>query len=201
MNLSLYIYGTSFIHKISFQMKLMSLILLSTLLFSFPNLWLAVIFFIVVIGLFKLAKLNFLLIFQQIKPLIAFLAILFFLRLYIEDLEQAMLVVVRLLTLLLFASLITLTTKSSVMIEVIEKHLFFIRYIKINPKKVGLAISLTLRFIPVLAMITQEVKEAQKVRGLEKSIIALAVPVIIRTLKMSDDISDAIESRAFDSDN
>ena len=49
----------------------------------------------------------------------------------------------------------------------------------------------------MLAQITQEVREAQKARGLERSVIAVAMPVAIRTIKMADDISDAIESRGY----
>jgi len=54
-----------------------------------------------------------------------------------------------------------------------------------------------LRFIPVLAQITTEVREAQKARGMEHSIVAVAMPVAIRMLKMADDISDAIDARGY----
>ena len=54
-----------------------------------------------------------------------------------------------------------------------------------------------LRFIPVLAQITREVREAQRVRGLENSVTALAIPLFVRTLRMSDDIADAIEARGY----
>ncbi|MDG6881010.1 Energy-coupling factor transporter transmembrane protein BioN [Phocoenobacter uteri] len=201
MNLSLYVYGTSIVHKTSFLVKFISLLFLSTLLLTFPNLWLSIGALVGVLGLFKLANFKITTVLQQTKPIFPFLVLLFAFQCFFADLTLAIISTTRLLALLLFASLLTLTTKSSVIIDSIEKHLYFLRYLKINPKKVGLAISLTLRFIPVLAIITQEVKEAQKVRGLEKSIVAIAVPVIIRTLKMADDISAAIESRAFDSDD
>ena len=61
----------------------------------------------------------------------------------------------------------------------------------------SLAISLTLRFIPVLAQITRDVREAQRVRGLEGNIVALAIPLVVRTLRISDDIADAIEARGY----
>ncbi len=202
MNLSLYVYGTSVVHKASFLVKFIGLLLLSTLLLTFPNLWLSIGALVGVLVLFKLANFKITTVLQQTKPIFPFLVLLFAFQYFFADLTLAIISTTRLLALLLFASLLTLTTKkSSVIIDTIEKHLYFLRHLKINPKKVGLAISLTLRFIPVLAMITQEIKEAQKVRGLEKSIVAIAVPVIIRTLKMADDISAAIESRAFDSEN
>ena len=61
---------------------------------------------------------------------------------------------------------------------------------------VSLALSLTLRFIPVLAQVVQDVQEAQRARGLERNLVALAAPVIVRTLKMADDVADAIDARS-----
>ena len=83
------------------------------------------------------------------------------------------------------------------LIDGIERGLPFLRPLGVNPAKVSLALSLALRFIPVLAQITQEVREAQRVRGLENSVIALAIPLFVRPLRMSDDIADAIEARGY----
>ncbi len=64
-------------------------------------------------------------------------------------------------------------------------------------EKVSLAISLAIRFIPVLVSITAEVRAAQRVRGLERNIFAIAMPVIIRTLKMGNEIAEALDARSF----
>jgi len=106
--------------------------------------------------------------------------------------------IARLAALMLMAALVTLTTRTSEMIDALEKGLFWLRFLRINPAKVSLALSLALRFIPVLAGITAEVREAQKARGLDRSVLAVAIPVIVRTLKMADDIAAALEARAWD---
>jgi biotin transport system permease protein len=41
------------------------------------------------------------------------------------------------------------------------------------------------------------VREAQRVRGLERSILAVAMPVIVRTLKMGNEIGEALDARSF----
>ncbi len=79
----------------------------------------------------------------------------------------------------------------------IEYHLRHLTMVGLNPAKISLTFSLCLRFIPVLAMTTKEVMEAQKARGMHKNMIALIVPIIIRSLKMADDIADAIEARSY----
>ena len=86
------------------------------------------------------------------------------------------------------------------MIEALQGGLVWLRAIGVNPAKVSLAISLALRFIPVLAAVTSEVREAQRARGLDANILAIAVPVVVRTLKMADDIAAAIEARSYDPD-
>ena len=48
--------------------------------------------------------------------------------------------------------------------------------------------------------IPDEVREAQRARGLERSLVALTVPIVVRMLKMSDDIAAAIDARSYDPD-
>ncbi len=104
--------------------------------------------------------------------------------------------IIRLTTLFLFSSLVTLTTKTSEMIEAIES--FFKPFCKFgfDNKKIALGISLGIRFMPLIKNIYQEVSIAQKARGVDKNLIGLLVPIIIRTLKMADNIADAIEARS-----
>jgi biotin transport system permease protein len=66
-------------------------------------------------------------------------------------------------------------------------------------EKISLALSLALRFIPLIASVGAEVREAQRARGLDGSLVALAVPLLVRTLKMGEDIADAIDARGFGS--
>ena len=70
----------------------------------------------------------------------------------------------------------------------------------VNPAKVSLMLSMTLRFIPLLIGKYHEIREAQKVRGLERSITAIVVPLLVKTLRMAAELTDAIESRCYDPD-
>jgi biotin transport system permease protein len=126
------------------------------------------------------------------------LILLLAVQLAISGAPTAFLVVSRFGGLLMLAGLVTLTTRTSDMIEAMERGFAALRFTGINPAKVGLALSLALRFIPVLAAMTVEVREAQKVRGLDNSIITIAIPLIVRMLRMSDQISEAIEARSYD---
>lgn len=64
--------------------------------------------------------------------------------------------------------------------------------------QIALAISLSLRFIPMIRTLFDEVRMAQRARGLDKNLLALLVPLIVRILKSGDQISEAIRARSPD---
>ncbi|MEP2530154.1 energy-coupling factor transporter transmembrane protein EcfT [Shimia sp.] len=195
--LDLYSPGTSPLHRLSPGPKIGALMLGGTTLFLFENIWVTLTALTLVLAFYALARLTLRQAWNQTRPVLWILLFFLALQWWLSGPELAAFVVLRLTTLLMLAGLVTLTTRSSDMIDTITHALRFLRPIGVNPAKVGLAISLALRFIPVLAQLTTEVREAQKARGLERSIIATAMPVAIRMLKMADDISDAIEARGY----
>ena len=195
--LSDYIPGDSWLHRVAPGSKILLLMVFGTLLFVLPYLAVLLPTLAMVLTLYLAARIPPRMIARQLQPLMWILLLLFAVQWWVADLLSAVVVIVRLVTLLLLAALITLTTRMSDMIETLEQGLSWLRFLHINPAKVSLALSLTLRFIPVLATITAEVREAQKARGLDHSMLAVAIPVVVRTLKMADDIAAALEARAY----
>lgn len=186
------------IHRLSAGFKLLVLCLCSIALFFMQSPYLTAAFMLIIAGLYPLANFSPLKIFQVLRPLwwvIALTAVfLFFTAPWPVALNQMF----RLITLVLLAALVTLTTSSARMLETFERLFQPLRFIGINPAKVSLTLSLTLRFIPVFQQVFHEVREAQKARGLERSIIALVIPVTVRMFKMSDDIAAAIIARGYE---
>lgn len=193
-------FGISYFHKLKPGFKLAVLFAFSLVLFFINRLDITAAAFVIVLLLYRTADFSFTQAWQQIRPIWWLFVILFIFQLFASSWQNGFIVVLRLACLLLFAGLITLTTPVSRMMETLEHGFRFLKPFGINPAKVSLALSLTLRFIPVLGQITQEVREAQKARGLEGSIVAMVIPITIRTLKMSEDIAAAIEARCYDSD-
>ena len=196
--LDLYRPGTSPLHRLPPGPKVLAMMGAGTGLFLVESLPLALAALAATLLLYRVAGLPLSLAARQLRPLALIFVIFFALQYWLSGPLLAAFVMSRLAALILLASLVTLTTRASDMIDMITRALSLLRPLGVNPAKVGLAISLALRFIPVLGQITQEVREAQKTRGLERSVIATALPVAIRTLKMADDIADAIEARGYD---
>lgn len=195
--LDLYTPGTSILHRMSPGPKMAALAIGATALFLQESLLITALAILAILALYGLAKFPLKTALNQIRPLVWIFALFFAVQWYFSGLELAAYVVLRLAALILLASLVTLTTRSSDMIDSLTRALRFLRPFGVNPDKVSLAISLALRFIPVLGRISTEVREAQKARGLEHSVIAVAMPMAIRAIKMADEISDAIESRGY----
>lgn len=104
----------------------------------------------------------------------------------------------RLTTLCLLAYAITLSTPFAALLAVFERVLAPTARIGLNPARISLALSLTVRFIPQLRATYQQIREAQYARGLQNRPVALLVPMIIRTLQSAEQISEAIDARAYD---
>lgn len=196
--LELYRPGHSFLHRLSPGIKLLALAVCGTSLFLIDSLLVVIVFFVSILALFPLCRMPLITAWQQIRPVIWILLILFVAQFFLNGWALAVFVTIRFAALLMMAGLLTLTTRSSDMIDALERILWVTRYVGLNPAKISLALSLALRFIPVLATVTHDVREAQKVRQLERSVLAVAIPVVIRTLRMADDIADAIDARGYD---
>lgn len=195
----LYHPGDSLLHRLPPGLKLLVLAGLGTGLFLTGSLTVVGLFVAAVLALYALARVPVALFIAQLRPLAWVLAILFAAQWLIDSLPAAVFMAARLGGLILLAALVTLTTRSSAMIETLTRALGPLHVLGVNPARVGLTLSLALRFIPVLAAITAEVREAQAARGLDRSVMALAVPVLLRLLRMSDDIAEAIDARGYDS--
>lgn len=198
MTLATYLHRDSPVHRSPPGAKMLALVLAGTGLLLVHDLGVALAALAGTLALYGLARVPLAVLLRQARPAFWIVLVVFLFQLYARDLAFAAATSLRFLALLLLASLVTLTTPASAMIETLTRSLSWLRWLGLHPAKVSLGLSLALRFIPVVAAIAGEVREAQKARGLDGSVLALAVPVMIRTLKMADEIAEAIDARGYD---
>ncbi|MEM7174936.1 MAG: energy-coupling factor transporter transmembrane protein EcfT [Chlamydiota bacterium] len=194
--LSLYCHRSSVLHRLGPGLKLSILLLLSATLFAMksPVILLCACAFIA--SFYFVAKIPLSTILKQLRSLTAVVTIIFMVQVVIADWMTAVAIVLRFVTLLLAASLLTLTTRLSDMVAKLEKLLRpFARWIAVD--KISLAFSLTLRLIPSLMLLTKQVKEAQRARGMRATFFSITFPVAIKALIMGNQIAEAVEARSF----
>jgi biotin transport system permease protein len=196
-----YVHGESPLHRLSPGAKIAALLVTGTAIFFVRDPWALGGVMAAVLLLYRTAGLSLGVALRQLLPAAWLLAVLFVIQWAYYDVEAGLVMVLRFSALILLASLVSLTTRVSDMIDALMKACAPLAYVGVSPTRIGMVFSMAIRFIPVIAETFAEVREAQRVRGLERSMLAVAVPLIVRTLKMATEIGDAIDARSFDPDD
>lgn len=198
MSLGLYLHRVSPVHAVPAGAKMLALLAAGTGLLLFPSLPVLSGALVATLGLYALARLRP----REVAPvfrLSAFVLVpLFALHALVSGWESALGAVLRLAVLVLLATLVSLTTRASDMLDALERALRPLARFGLNPARLGLLLSLTLRFIPLLATWLREIQEAQRVRGLDRNPVAVLVPLLVKILRTADTLADAIDARCFD---
>ncbi|EJF87475.1 hypothetical protein ME1_01077 [Bartonella vinsonii subsp. arupensis OK-94-513] len=197
--IGLYLPRDTFVHKIKPSIKLLFLAVCGTTLFMVSSVPMLSFFLLFVALLYGVAKIPFKNVVKQLKSMGLFLVLIFVFQVFCKSWLEGAEVVLRLIILFSLSSLISFTTKVSDMVDTIQAGLRHFRCFGINPSKVSMVISMAIRFIPLLSEKFNEVREAQRARGFDSNIFALAMPLIIRTIKMASEVAEALEARSYDS--
>lgn len=191
----LYASGDSPLHRTPPQYMLLGLAVFCTVLFLF-NMWsVLAVAAVLVLAAYVIAGLRLHHAVAALRPVLWVLAFIFAIHVLTTDITQAAFVVARFILMILAASVVTLTTRTSEFVDGIRAML---KYAPswIPTDRIALAIALTIRFIPSVRMTLAEVRMAQKARGLERNLTATFVPLVVRTLKTADQVSEALEARS-----
>jgi len=188
--------GASWMHRAPPGAKLAALLVIGTgavWLASIP--WLLLLL-AVALALFPLTGFRLGEAWRQLRPVLPLLLGLTAAQALVASLDVALATALRFAALLLVSSLLTLTTSPAALTQTLIGVLTPLRSFGIDPERVGLAVSLAIRFLPMVGDIADEVREAQRARGSERSVLRLAVPLIVRILRSADEIADAIDARS-----
>ena len=104
----------------------------------------------------------------------------------------------RVLVVIVFAALITLTTRVPALLDATERALAPLRRFGVNPAGIGLVLALTITAIPVIGGFAADIREAQRARGAPVRLQTFAVPLLVMSLKHSDELADALTARGIE---
>lgn len=110
--------------------------------------------------------------------------------------EAALVALLRLGALSLFAAVVTATTTVGEFVDTITRLARPLERIGIgNARDIGLAIGLVIRFIPEVQARYGAVADAHRARGLKLRPSTIIVPMVIGTVLSADEIANAIDAR------
>ena len=134
----------------------------------------------------------------QLRPLVWIGGCTAAIHLVVNGWQHAVVVVGVLTALVLLAALVTLTTRTTDLVDALVGACRPLRAVGVDPERVGLAVALGIRCVPVVVGLAEEVREAQRARGLAASPRAFAVPLLVRSLRHADALGEALMARGLD---
>ena len=174
---------------------------------------------------FKLSKIPVRMIVKSLKPIVPIILFtcvlnLFFvtgqgeplvqvwvLRIYAEGVRYAILMAVRVITLIAGTSLLTYTTSPIVLTDAIERLLAPFNKIHMPVHELAMMMTIALRFIPTLVEETDKIMNAQKARGAMldsgtlkermHAMIPILIPLFISAFRRADELAMAMECRCY----
>jgi biotin transport system permease protein len=132
---------------------------------------------------------------SQVRPVWIWLAALFGFHLLVTGPLVGAVTVLRLLTLLVAAAVVTATTRVTALVAVIEWLTTPLQVFGVRPARIGLVLAMTLRFIPLVADRAARIREAQAARGADRVRPAMVVPLLVQVLRLATTVGEALDAR------
>ena len=130
-----------------------------------------------------------------IRPLLPLLAIILAFHVWLGTTHDGVVSIMRMLSMILLANLITMTTRMDEMMAVLEPVFHPLGWIGFKPKRLSLAVALMIRFTPVLFALISALEDSYFSRSGKRGGWRLVAPFTIQTLCMADHVSEALAAR------
>ncbi|MBO7390556.1 MAG: energy-coupling factor transporter transmembrane protein EcfT [Clostridia bacterium] len=216
----------SVIHRMDPRIKLLAVILYIVTVFFLVDYVMYAAIFLFVIAVSLVAMIPFKVLLRTVRTIIFLVLItsiinLFFttgeelwvewkfIKIYREGVEHAIKLALRLILLMLFPSLLTLTTTPMELTDALESLMSPLKLIKIPVHAIALIMSIALRMIPILMEETNKIMLAQKARGADfdtggalkkaKAMIPVLVPLFVGAFRRADELALAMDARCYSS--
>ncbi|TYB62300.1 energy-coupling factor transporter transmembrane protein EcfT [Nonomuraea sp. PA05] len=193
-----YVPGSSVLHRLPAGAKLAALAAACTTLVLLRTPAALAVAAVVTAALYALSRVGVAAAWAQVRPVRWFAVALFGMQLVFAGLDGAISTTLRVVLAVALAGLVTLTTRTADMMRALEWCLSPVRFVGLDPFRLSLLLSLTVRSVPVVAGLAARVREAQRARGVERSLRAFAVPLVVSSLRHADALGEALSARGLD---
>lgn len=218
-----YFPGKSVIHRMDPRIKLILTVVYIVMLFMVKNVLLFLLIIAFLASIILIAKIPIKSVLKSVKPilpLIIFTSLLnmFFvsgtiifswwvINISLEGIELAISMSIRIVCLIIGASLLTYTTSPIALTDAIERLFKPLKYIKFPVHEMAMMMTIALRFIPTLIEETDKIMSAQKARGADletggvikraKALTPILIPLFISAFRRAEELALAMECRCY----
>lgn len=101
----------------------------------------------------------------------------------------------------LAARMLTLTTSTPVLMDALGSALGPLRWVRIDPRQVALAVALMIRSVPYLIGSIDDARDAARARGRDRNPALLLTPVIVGAVAYAERTGEALHARGLPGDD
>ncbi len=195
---AVYLPGDSVLHRVPAGAKLLTLAAVAMVSVVIRQPWQVAVLLVAVAALYAVARVPWRTALAQVRPIAWFAVGLAVFQLVVSGWERAVVVVGGLLGLVLLAALVSLTTRTTAIVDAVVVGARPLRRLGVDPERLGLLVALAVRAVPVITDLARQVREAQLARGATASPTAFVVPLVVRSLRHADRLADALVARGLD---
>lgn len=193
--ISIYLRSESWLHKVPAGLKLLVVAIASLLLFQVKSIWIFLPCLAVVLGVYASLGKEGLAQLKMLRSMTVFLAILLALHWFSGTVWDGIAVIMRLVVLILAANLVSITTRMDDMLEAVQPLFKPVQWFGMSSRKPALGVTLVLRFAPHMLQVFSLLAEAYQARTGVRSSWRLLAPFAIQSLRMSDNVAEALKAR------
>jgi energy-coupling factor transporter transmembrane protein EcfT len=224
INLGQYLPGETVVHRLDSRVKIVTVVLMSLLIFTASAAGIALISLFLA-TLLATAHLSLAQTAAAVRPVAIFISLIFLMHLFLtegrpllsfaplplritqEGLAQGAYVTWQFACLVIVAAILTMTTLPSDLVGGIERLLRPLERVGIPSQDIAVMISMALRFMPMLLEEYDRLRMAQKARGADfttgslvlriRALAALTVPLLLSAFRRADELALAMEARGY----
>ncbi|MBR2411934.1 MAG: energy-coupling factor transporter transmembrane protein EcfT [Clostridia bacterium] len=223
--------GNSFIHKLDPRAKIVITFVFISALFLCKNFFSLGLLFLSALIAIAISRISFKVILNGLKMIVVLVVFTGILQLLYNDdgavlwkpFEQldfavttggvfsSVFIIIRIVSLILFSSLLTYTTSPTMLTDAIERLLSPLKLFKVNVNSLAMMMTIALRFIPTLVEEIDIIMSAQKARGADletgslteraKALVPIFIPLIVSSFRRAYELAFAMECRCYTGDN
>jgi len=218
-----YIPRESQVHHLDPRIKILSVIFILTGIFLIKSPYGYLFLTLFSLFLVRVSQIPAKLFAQSLKPIVWLLAFTIFFHFFLtegkelfklgplvvteEGIRRGVAMGWRLLLLIIYSSLLTLTTSPLALTDGLESLLSPLKKIGLPAHELAMMITIALRFIPTLLEEAEKIMKAQTARGMDfsqgslmkrvQALIPLLVPLFIGAFRRADELATAMEARCY----
>lgn len=197
-----YIETNSLIHKINPLNKLLTLIIFTILILNINNIYFHIIIILYLCILIKLSKIEINKYLKSIKTILYLLISVFIINIIFKvNIITTLINIFRIVEIVIYSSLIMMTTKTNQLIYGLDKILLPLKIFKINTNKIIFILTMAIKFIPIVIEQINTILKGLISKGIRKNKIlvlsAIIIPTINLLLRKTDLLSDELELKLY----